>query len=190
MGYENLLGIDRFIPRSIDTENGVKVLKGGLQDLVGTAWDVIMFHHSFEHMSDPAGVLQLAASLLVPGGHCLIRIPVVGWAFQHYGVNWVQLDAPRHLFLHTEKSLRMLTEAVGLHTQYVGYDSNEFQFWASELFARDVTLESAGMRPPRSVFSKSTLRNFRSRAVELNAERRGDSAVFDLVKWPDQLASF
>jgi SAM-dependent methyltransferase len=182
MGYDNLLGVDRFVPQPMDTENGVRVLKGGLEDLIGTAWDVIMFHHSFEHMPDPAGVLQFAAGLLVPGGHCLIRIPVIGWAWQHYRVNWAQVDAPRHLFLHTEKSLHMLSDAAGLDMQCVGYDSNEFQFWVSELFMRDMTLVSVGMRPPRSLFSKATLREFRSRAVKLNLERRGDSAVFILVK--------
>ena len=182
MGYGNLLGVDRFIPQPIDTENGVRVLKGGLEDLIGTAWDVIMFHHSFEHMADPGAVLRLAAGLLVTGGCCLIRIPVIGWAWQYYGVDWVQLDAPRHLFLHTEKSLRLLSDAAGLDVQYVSYDSNEFQFWVSELFMRGLSLASVGMRPPRTLFSKSTLREFRSRAIKLNLERCGDSAVFGLVK--------
>ena len=182
LGYENLLGVDRFIPQSIACSCGVRVMKGALEDLVGTSWDVIMFHHSFEHMPDPARVLQRVVDLLAPGGRCLIRIPVVGWAWKHYGVNWVQLDAPRHLFLHTETSLRMLAGAVGLDVQNVSYDSNEYQFWVSELYMRDVTLASVRMRAPRNVFSKSTLRDFRSRAARLNSERRGDAAVFELIK--------
>jgi SAM-dependent methyltransferase len=182
LGYRNLLGIDRFAPQSTCGRGDVKVLKGSLQDIIGTMWDVIMFHHSFEHMPDPVGLLQLTMGLLAPGGHCLIRIPVVGWAWQHYGVNWAQLDAPRHLFLHTEKSLRLLADAVGLRVKEVTYDSNEIQFWVSELYAREGTLASVGWVPPRNIFSKSKLLEFRSRAAQLNLERLGDSAVFQLTK--------
>ncbi len=149
LGYENLLGVDRFIPRSSDCGNGVRVVKGVLEDLVDTEWDVIMFHHSFEHMPNPATVLQRVVNLLVPGGRCLIRMPVVGWAWQHYGVNWVQLDAPRHLFLHSEKGFRLLAHAVGLDVHGVSYDSNEFQFWASELYSRDGFLNLPKIRSLR-----------------------------------------
>lgn len=182
LGYENLLGVDRFIPRSIDCGNGVRVVKGVLEDLVDTCWDVIMFHHSFEHMPDPARVLQRVVDLLAPGGRCLIRIPVVGWAWQHYGVNWVQLDAPRHLFLQSEKSFRLLAHGVGLEVYGVSYDSDEFQFWASELYSRDVALASVGMAAPRNLFSRSAMRSFRSHAAKLNSKGLGDSAVFDLFK--------
>lgn len=183
LGYENLLGIDRFRPESAVVGSGVKILKGTLEDLVGTMWDLIMFHHSFEHMPHPARTLQLAAALLDRGGCCLIRIPVVGWAWQHYGVNWAQLDAPRHLFLHTEKSLGLLAQAAGLRVRKVTYDSNEFQFWVSDLYAQDKTLASQGMTFPRDIFSKYKMMKFRLRAAQLNAEHRGDSAVFELIKF-------
>ena len=160
LGYENVLGVDRFIPQSIDLGAGVRVVKGVVEDLAEADWDVVMFHHSFEHMPNPAGVLQRAVNLLAPGGHCLIRIPVVAWAWEHYGVNWAQLDAPRHLYLHSEKSVRLLACAVGLEVLSVGYDSNECQFWASELYSQDVSLASVGMTPPPKLFSESTMRVF------------------------------
>lgn len=182
LGYENLFGVDRFIANSINYRNGVIVVKGGLEDFVGTSWNVIMFHHSFEHMPEPAGVLRLAASMLAAGGRCLIRIPVLGWAWQHYGVHWGQLDAPRHLFLHTAKSFRLLAQAAGLDVQAVSYDSNEFQFWVSELYSRDVPLASLARLVPPPDFSSSQLRSFRLQAARLNSQARGDSAVFDLIK--------
>jgi SAM-dependent methyltransferase len=181
-GYKNLLGVDRFIPRSIDYGDGVTVIKGVLADLTGTSWDLVMFHHSFEHMPEPARVLQLTADLLAPGGHCLIRIPVVGWAWEHYGVHWAQLDAPRHLFLHTERSFRMLAGQAGLQVHDVTYDSTDLQFWVSELYSRNVDLASVDMTRPQKIFSKSEMRNFRVHAERLNAQGRGDSAVFKLLK--------
>lgn len=181
LGYKNLFGVDRFIPHLTDNHSGVRITKGGLEDLSSASWDVIMFHHSFEHMPDPARVLNLAASMLTVGGHCLIRIPVIGWAWHHYGVNWGQLDAPRHLFLHSVKSFRMLADVAGLRVHAVNYDSNEFQFWVSELYARDISLSSLEAFRPVG-FSRAQLRRFRLEAARLNSEARGDSAVFDLVK--------
>jgi SAM-dependent methyltransferase len=181
-GYSNVLGIDRYIPQTINDANGVVVMKGTLSDLNSTVWDLIMFHHSFEHMPDQADVLRSAAALLPSGGRCLIRIPVLGWAWTHYGVNWSQLDAPRHLFLHTEKSFRLLCEESGLLLQDVIYDSNEFQFWASELYSRDTDLASINSAQPQTVFSKSEMRKFKNEAKRLNSERRGDSSIFLLRK--------
>jgi len=182
LGYQNVLGVDLFIPQPIDYGNGVRVVKGRLEDLAGTTWDVIMFHHSFEHMPNPARVLRVTADLLAPGGHCLIRIPLLGWAWEHYGVNWVQLDAPRHLFLHTEKSFQLLVCGDGLRVHEVRYDSTEYQFWVSELYTRNVAQASVDMTRPQAMFSQSKLRRFRAQAARLNAEGRGDQAAFDLVR--------
>ena len=182
LGYQTLLGVDLFIPQPIDYGNGVRVVKARLGDLAGTTWDVIMFHHSFEHMPNPARVLRLTADLLAPGGHCLIRIPLVGWAWEHYGVNWVQLDAPRHFFLHTERSFQLLARGEGLRVHEVRYDSTEYQFWVSELYTRNVAQASVDMTRPQAIFSQSKLRRFRAQAARLNAAGRGDQAAFDLVR--------
>lgn len=182
LGYENLLGVDRFAPPSTGPETGVKIVRGDLGHLAGSTWDVMMFHHSFEHMPEPGAVLENVMTLLAPGGLCLIRIPVVGWAWQHYGVNWVQIDAPRHLFLHSVRSFQLLAERAGLKMREVIYDSDEFQFWVSELYARNVALASLGHGLKPKMFSKAELRRFRERANQLNAEKRGDSGVFILTK--------
>lgn len=182
LGFQHVLGVDLFVPQPIDYGNGVRVMKARPEDLVGTTWDVIMFHHSFEHMPHPASMLRLTADLLAPGGHCLIRTPLVGWAWEHYGVNWVQLDAPRHFFLHTEKSFELLVRREGFRVHEVRYDSTEYQFWVSELYTRNVAQASVNMTRPQAIFSKSDLRRFRRQAARLNSEGRGDQAAFDLVR--------
>ncbi len=182
LGYEHLLGVDLFIPQETVTSAGVRIQKGGLQSLLGTTWDLIMFHHSFEHMQDPVRILRLAESLLAPGGHCLIRIPVLGWAWQHYGTDWVQLDAPRHVFLHTERSFEVLASQCGLRFRSVVYDSTELQFLGSELYKKDLPLCSIDMNNPRSSVPSATFRDYQAHAAVLNRENRGDSAAFDLVR--------
>jgi len=182
LGYSNLLGLDRFVPQSVAEKHSVEIVKGELQDLRGTSWDIITFNHSFEHMADEADILRATASLLAPTGRCLIRIPVLGWAWEHYGVNWVQIDAPRHLFLHTTKSFRLLAASAGLEVVDIAYDSNEFQIWVSELYSRNVPMASVRGGRPENAFSRSEVQKFRARSRELNAKGLGDSACFTLRK--------
>jgi SAM-dependent methyltransferase len=175
------MGTDPFIESDLNFGNGVRVKKCFLTELARTAepaWDLIMFHHSFEHVPDQLETLQAAARLLAPNGRCVIRIPVIGYAWKEYGTNWVQLDPPRHFFLHTEKSMELLAQHAGLRVESVEYDSNEFQFWGSELYCRGITLKTAGV--PRRFFNAKQFRDFRMKSDDLNAARRGDQAVFVL----------
>jgi SAM-dependent methyltransferase len=181
LGYENLTGTDPFVESDLDYGNGVRVKKCLLTDLARAAkpsWDLIMFHHSFEHIPDQLETLQAAARLLTPKGICVIRIPVIGHAWEEYGTNWVQLDPPRHWFLHTEKSLEVLSQKAGLKVKTVEYDSNEFQFWGSELCRREIPLETDGV--PHRFFGTRQFAEFRKKSLQLNSARRGDQAVFVL----------
>jgi len=56
LGYEHLLGLDRFVPQALADEHSVKIVKGELQDLKDTSWDIIMFNHSFEHMAEQRNI--------------------------------------------------------------------------------------------------------------------------------------
>jgi hypothetical protein len=145
-----------------------------------------MFHHSFEHIADQKGTLDAVVRLLAPGGVCLIRVPVASsYAWEHYGVDWVQLDAPRHFFLHTEESLRRLAGDVGLEIAKVIYDSNAFQFLGSELYRRGIPLSSTApsdVHARAEAFTRDELAAFGRRASDLNAEGRGDQAAFYMRK--------
>ena len=115
-----------------------------------------------------------------------MRIPLVSsHAWEHYGVIWVQLDAPRHLYLHSRESFERLTRDAGLEPTEVVYDSDDFQFWGSEQYASGIPLKSErshSTNPSRSIFSRAEIRTFRKKADELNRESRGDVASFYLRK--------
>jgi hypothetical protein len=149
-------------------------------------WDWVMFHHSFEHVPDPLETLRAAACLLARGGTCLIRIPTVSSeAWEQYGVDWVQLDAPRHLFLHSLESMERLAREAGLVVREVQFDSTAFQFWGSEQYRADIPLRdprSYAVDPGASIFTAESLALFATRARELNAARRGDQAAFHLAR--------
>jgi len=181
LGFRNLLGIDPFISSDIRYAS-LTVRKGTLSDLAGTTWDVIMFHHSFEHIPEQRETLRQARQLLRPGGQCLIRIPVVSTPWFTYGVDWVELDAPRHFFLHTERGMGLLAESVGFELATIRYDSGEFQFWGSELYRRGHHLCELKQRPLHNFFSRQQLRKFRRQARKLNREGKGGRAAFYLQR--------
>lgn len=185
-GFSNLLGIDPFNANDIQYDNGLNIEKKSIHEMQQSDWDLIMFHHSFEHVFDQQKTLEKAASLLKTGGICLIRVPTASsWAWKHYGINWVQLDAPRHLFLHSIQSMTLLAEKVGLQMEAVVYDSFAFQFWGSEQYIKGVSLNdetSYAVSPEKSAFSKQEIEAFEKRSIELNKQSQGDQAAFYLRK--------
>lgn len=178
-GFSRSLGVDLFVPSDIHYSNGVTVLKRQLDDFAketNQVFDVVMMHHSLEHMENPQAMLSLAASLLAPKGCLLVRIPVAdSYSWEYYRENWAHLDAPRHFYLHTRRSMEVLAAQSGLKVRKVEWDSNAQQFIGSELFQRDIPLNTDRCR---ELFSKKEILSFRQKAEQLNASGSGDQAVF------------
>ena len=183
-GFRNLTGADAFIEKDIVYPSGVKIYRRSLEAF-DALFDLIMLHHSFEHVPNPLETLREIHRLLLPEKFCLIRIPVVNFAWEKYGVDWVQLDPPRHLFLYTEKSLRLVAEKAGFTVERVIYDSESFQFWASEQYLKDIPLtdrRSYHGDIDASIFTAEQLKGWENQARDLNAEGKGDQACFYLRK--------
>jgi hypothetical protein len=107
------------------------------------------------------------------------------YAWKHYGVNWVQLDAPRHLFLYSIESMKRLAEKADLVLDEIIYNSSDFQFWGSEQYLRDIPLlsdRSYGVNPSQSIFSDNQINEFKQKAKKLNLLNQGDQAAFYLKK--------
>lgn len=183
-GFRNLTGADAFIESDIFYPNGIKIFKKTLAE-ISSSFDFIMLHHSFEHLPDPFESLNQIYRILKSNKFCLIRIPVVNEAWEKYGINWVQLDPPRHLFLYTEKSFRLLAEKAGFFVKKVVYDSEEFQFWASEYYKNDIAMSEENWfngNFEESLFSEKQFLEWKDQAKRLNAENKGDQACFYLWK--------
>lgn len=184
-GFTQLLGIDPFNADTIRYPNGLVIEKRDIFSESGE-WDLIMFHHSFEHLVEQQKTLEQAQKLLAKQGTVLLRVPTVSsYAWQHYGVNWSQLDAPRHLFLHSVDSIKKLAAQTGFTVSQIQYDSNAFQFWGSEQYEQDIPLRSErswAENPTNSPFTAEQIKQFEHRARELNALNKGDQAAFYLRK--------
>lgn len=142
IGFKQIMGCDPHLKSPITYPNGLQIKNSKIDELTGT-WDIITYHHSFEHIDNPLENLQKVFQLLAPGGVCIIRIPTASsFAWQHYRTNWVQLDAPRHFFLHSVKSMQMLAATAGLELYQTVYDSHHFQFSGSENYVNNIPLHS------------------------------------------------
>jgi SAM-dependent methyltransferase len=182
-GFSRLTGFDPLIENDLSIGGVIAIHKLGVEDMPA-GWDLVMLNHSFEHMPRPAQVLRSLRERLGEGGSIILRMPVAtSWAWRTYGSDWVQLDAPRHLFIHTPRSVSILAEQAGMVLSRVFFDSGPFQFWGSEQYRRDIPL-----RDPRShwadqssgLFSDREIKAFHRRAQRLNREGAGDSAGFVL----------
>jgi len=180
-GFRDLQGVDPFISADLDLGGGLRIHRRDLA-AQGGHFDLIMLHHSLEHMPDQKDVMAHLRRLVRPRGWLLIRVPVVdSVAWREYGVDWVQLDAPRHLYLHTRRSLDRLAAGAGFENRRLLHDATGFQFWGSEQYRRDVPLRdsrSIASHPEHPLFDRAELAGFDHRAGELNARGEGDQAVF------------
>ena len=131
-------------------------------------------------------VLKKLSKLIKPGHKVLVRIPLASsYAWRNYGVNWFQIDAPRHLFLHTENSMKQLAEDANFTISDTVYDSNAEQFWASEQYQKGISLmskHSYEVDPDASMFTAEQIQKYKEQAIELNKTGKGDMACFYLQK--------
>jgi SAM-dependent methyltransferase len=184
-GFRNPIGVDPYVTAGLSYRNGAIIKKEKITETEGK-FDLILFNHSFEHINDQLETLVKVRSLLSDKGLCVLLMPTVSsYAWMHYRENWVQLDAPRHLILHSERSLKKLAKAANMRVLDMIYDSNAFQFWGSIQYQKGIGLheqKSYLSNPRKSIFSSKEIRAFNRYAKMLDAKRQGDTAAFLLTK--------
>lgn len=184
-GFDRLTGIEPYLERDVRYGASVAISRALPAGEPREPIDLIMLHHSFEHMPDPLAQLRRLHVLLKPDRYVLVRTPVKAYAWEQYRADWVQLDAPRHFHIHTEQSMRLLAGKAGFTVDSVEYDSHAMQFWGSEQYRRDIPLRDAAsylVDPAAAPFTREQIAGFASESIRLNREGRGDQACFYLHK--------
>jgi SAM-dependent methyltransferase len=185
VGFRRLLGIDPFIERDGEY-GGVPLRRQTIHEVSGT-FQAITFHHSFEHVPDPQATLIAAAQRLRPAGVLLIRTPVMGgWFWEHFGRDWWELDAPRHLWVHTRASLEQMATVAGLRLVDVVWDSTFVEILASDQISRDIAWrEPASWSITRPAgYDDEKIASFKTLVAELNRSGRAGRAGFYFRKVP------
>lgn len=175
LGFKNIVGIEPFALK--EQEKPFPILKKTLEDLE-SRFDIITFNHVFEHVEDVNLTLKVCHALLNENGTIIIRVPVKdSYAYELYQENWVQWDAPRHFQLLTKKAIKILTHQNNFELADYYCDSYKLQFTGSEKYKRKLTYQTSN-----DVFTKSELKKFTDKAIELNSQQQGDQIVAVLKK--------
>ena len=184
IGFRNLTGADPFIDGDIRVA-GINIVKSDVYGLSGK-YDFIMMNHAFEHMDQPEAILRKTYDLLADNGCLMIRIPVsdaYGW--QKYRDYWVSLDPPRHFYIHSARSMGILSSRTGFVIKDLLHDAMAFQFWGSEQYLKGIALiaeNSYSQNKSKSIFTKAQIEDYRKRIAVLNENLQGGDAVFFLYK--------
>lgn len=176
-GFKDLTGIDLFI----DDENmldGITIHKTSLEDFKSEKkYDLITSNHSFEHMDNQLINLKCFEKLVTGDGIIVIRIPIKSDFFwKKYGVHWFQIDAPRHFFLHTIESFRILCNQTNLEVVDVICDSYAGCMLNCEKYSRDISMRDEEWDTFK--LDNKTMENFKKEVDKLNANNDGDQAIF------------
>lgn len=180
-GYTNLTGCDPFLENDIIYENGVHIYKKEIHDMTGQ-FDSIFLNDSFEHVTDPHEVMASIKRLLSPNGKARISIPVYpNIASEIFKENWVQIDAPRHIFLHSKESMDYLAKEHGLKIVKRVYDSGLPQIVRSYLYSVGISFWKQTNEVIYQHFTESELQNLEESCKVANQNECGDHAIFYLT---------
>lgn len=97
-------------------DDGIDVLQGSFERLeeFKDAFDAIICSHVIEHVFDPLEMIRLMHAALRPGGVLLVATPNArSDVHHHFGKYWRGLEAPRHLILFTESTLKSILMRAG-----------------------------------------------------------------------------
>lgn len=180
-GYGNLYGCDPFLEKERTYGDRVTIYNCSIHEMEGDgSFDEIYMQDSFEHVTDPLEVLLSARRLLKEDGILIMKIPTYpNIAFERYGAHWYQLDAPRHIFLHSRESLRWLAKESGMEITGFRYGSNGGQFAISFFYQQGITFEERDFYL-RQYFSKKDLERLEQEAKEADRRQYGDHME---VRW-------
>jgi SAM-dependent methyltransferase len=100
-------------------------------------FDLVTFWQVLEHLRDPSAVLRRVRPLLKHGGIVAISTPnVESLQARVFRGDWFHLDAPRHLFLFSPRTLKKLMAAHGfrlLALSHFSWEQNPFGWLQSFL---------------------------------------------------------
>ena len=174
-GYDHLYGCDPFIADDIRYGDRVFIRKCSIHEITEEKFDRITMFDSFEHVTDPLEVLCSAHRLLNDKGILEIHIPTFpNIAFDLFGPHWVQLDAPRHITLHSVKSINLLAKKSGMEIIKLQYDACEAQITRSFFYQHGISFFDMTKELYDRYFNKEQVEEIEKVTMQSNIDGRGD----------------
>ena len=180
-GFENVSGYDPFATVN-EVRCGKKIapVTRSIAELEG-GFDLVYCCRSFEHMTEPRRAMAALVKLLSRDGVVVLVLPVVGHGWRFYRENWVQLNAPMHLYIHSRVSIEKLLNDTDYRIDKWVSCSTEFLFWGSEQYKMGIPLSIHDLNRPRldmpRLFTRTQIESWRRDARVLNKRNEGDEAI-------------
>jgi hypothetical protein len=137
-------------------------------------------------MDEPLKVLLQLNKLIKRGKYILIRTPVMSmYSWNKYGVNWMDLDAPRHIIIHSLKSMELLAKQAGFELRKIEFDGNYMSLIGSDQYAKSIALPDAGsymVNKEASGYNKNDIDGFKAISKQNDKNKQADQAAFYLFK--------
>lgn len=180
IGFENATGIDPYIKDDLHLANGGVIRKSYIED-VKDSYDVILSHHSLEHVPHPLDTLVAIRQRLSPGGVCILTVPVAENLYRKYRSDCYLIQAPQHFYLFSIDSLHILATKAGflIESIFREFDSNFEWYVSSELWSQNVAsneFEGTGIK----FLSNSKQQEIKSEYLRLKRNQQGDNVIFVL----------
>jgi len=181
-GHVNLTGCDPYLEDDIEYENGVKIYAKTIHEMEGE-YDVIYMMDSFEHVLDPHEVFESVHRLLAPQGLFFLRLPVFpNIAYDMFGADWYQLDAPRHICLHSTKSLDVLAQKHNFVLAESKWTSGGWMIERSYMYKKDIPFWEQTEEMFDNFFPPEVHKEIIKNAAVANENKYGDHADFIYYK--------
>jgi len=182
IGFKNAEGIDPFIEKDILYKSGAKVRKLYI-DQVEEKYDVVLSHHSLEHVLDPLGMVNRFGNILNDGGVVILTVPVAEDLYRMFKENCYLIQAPQHFFLFSLKSIQVLVEQANLKIDRIVREADTNYDWYrySYLWSLDLSINDA-VHNINKLIPREKVREFRSLISEANQKKIGDNVIFILRK--------
>lgn len=163
-GHTNLFGCDPFLDEDIAYGDRVYIRNCSIHEMDGDGtFDSILMQDSFEHVTDSKDVLYSARRLLKDDGILCLTLPIFpNMLFDMFGTYWYGMDPPRHIFLHSFRSLKYLADECNfIITDHV-YDTVNVYLVYSFFYQHGISKEDINEELIREYFSDESILSINS----------------------------
>ena len=131
---------------------GLNVFPGRLEEVSYPEdfFDIIIFFHVLEHLSDPLDTLKKVLPLLKADGVLLIEVPnFASFEARIFRSRWIGIDAPRHLYHFTPRTLEAMLKSAGFNAIELGFITEQTRYVAGYSESLRYCLMDWGLYPLR-----------------------------------------
>lgn len=129
-------GVDPFIEKDIKELN-IKKINLIEAKFPNDYFDYVTLNNVIEHVQNPEEIIKECKRILKDNGRIIMNYPSTdSFHYKYFGKDWISMDTPRHLFLFSNYSLKLILKRNGLVIEKTGNKSEAFSLIGSFLYKK------------------------------------------------------